>query len=189
MKALTTLTFFALAASFILSGCLTAERKVMTLHVNPDGTGSGSIVFYNVKSMQEDDVDRSYADYSRLIDTWLHGDAFEQANPALYNVHKRLFADGNKLNGEITFDFYHYSDIGLYRHNDVGPWMYYAHLNTSEIEQFDTANGQFGGDFMPVIFWPEGTTEFEIENSFETGERPEISLYPIFERIGVEPKN
>ncbi len=186
---LSAITFFALAASFLLAGCLTAERKVITLQVNPDGTGSGTIVFYNLKSMQEDESDRALTDYSRLIDTWLHGNEFERANPALYNVQKRLFANKEQLNGEISFDFYHYGDIGLYRHNDVGPWMYYAYLNTSEIEQFDTTNGQFGGDYMPIIFWPEKTTTFEIVNKFETEGRPEQSLFPLYDRIGVQKKN
>ena len=194
MKSLTTkptvaITFFAFAASLLLAGCLTAERKVITLQVNPDGTGSGTIVFYNLKSMQEDESDRAHIDYARLVDTWLHGDEFEQANPALYNVQKKLFASGKQLNGEVSFDFYHYADIGLYRHNDVGQWMYYANLNTSEIEQFDTTNGQFGGDYMPVIFWPEEATIFEITNKFETEGRPEQSLLPLYNRIGVQKKN
>ena len=186
MKALTTLTLFAFAASVLLTGCLTAERKVMTLRVNPDGTGSGTITFYNLKSMQEDATDRSLADYSRLVDTWLHGNEFEQANPTLHNIRKRLFDEGRKLHGEVSFDFYHYTDIGLYRHNDAGQWMYYAHLNTSEIEQYESSNGEFGGEIMPVVFWPEGTKEFTIENVFNTGDRPETSLYPLYNRIGVE---
>lgn len=184
--------FFSLCAalfcSVLLGGCLTAGRKVITLRVNADGTGSGTMVFQDIGSMREEEQDNSLTDYSRLVDGWLHGDAFEQANPALYNVKKRLFAEGSKLNGEISFQFYHYSDIGLFRYNDAGPWMYYTQVNASEIERFDTSNGEFGGAMMPVVFWPEKAKEFRIENAFESGDRPVASLYPLYNRLGVQKK-
>lgn len=175
-------------ASLFLGGCLTAGRKVITLRVNPDGTGSGTMVFHNISSMQEEEQDNSLADYSRLVDTWVNGNTFEQANPTLHDVKKRLFAEGNQLNGEITFEFYHYSDIGLYRYQNSGPWMYYTQMNASEIEKFDSTNGEFGGETMPVIFWPEKTKEFRVVNTFESGERPVTSLYSQYKRLGVQKK-
>lgn len=192
MKIPTIPAFFLYAsivcASLLLGGCLTAGRKTITLRVNPDGTGTGTMVFHNIGSMQEEERDNSLADYSRLVETWLHGDMFEQANPNLYNVKKRLFGEGNQLNGEINFNFYHYSDIGLYRYKETGPWMYYTLMNASEVERFDTTNGEFGGETMPVIFWPEKTKEFRIVNMFESGERPVTSLYSLYNRLGVEKK-
>lgn len=189
MKILTSLSLLSLCAALSLTGCLTAARKAVTLRVNPDGTGTGTMVYYDIASMQEEETDNSLTDYSRLVETWLHGSVFEQANPALVNVKKRLFAEGNRLNGEISFEFLHYSDIGLYRHRDTGPWMYYALMNQSEIEHFDSTNGEYGGQTMPVIFWPEGTKEFRIFNAFESGERPVVSLYPQYKRLGVEKRS
>ena len=145
------------------------------------------MVFLDIMSMQENESDRSLQDYSDLVDTWLNGDAFEQANPALYDVQKRLVADKNKLNAEITFSFSNYQDVGLYRHHNTGPWMYYAYLGSSNMEYFDTTNGEYAGGTMPVIFWPEETTDFRIANGFNHEDRPVHSLYPLYQRLGVEP--
>lgn len=189
IKSGSALALVLLLSAVAFGGCLTAARKTISLKVETNGSGTGKIVFYDIKSMQEDNTDRSLEDYSRLVDTWLHGTQFEAANPALLDVKKRLVADGNQLNGEISFRFLNYNDIGLYRHNDAGPWMYYAYLNTSEIEQFDSSNGDFAGETMPIIFWPPLTKEFEIMNVFESGDRPEVSLFPLYERIGDSPKH
>ncbi|MCB0713302.1 MAG: hypothetical protein KDD67_13310 [Ignavibacteriae bacterium] len=178
---------FVLLSLFLFSGCLTASRKIIKFDLNPDGSGKGSMIFLDIMSMQEDENDRSVQDYTALVNDWLNGTQFEEANPSLYDIQKRLAADKNRLNAEITFKFGNYADVGLYRHHDSGPWMYYAYLNTSKVEYFDTTNGEYAGGAMPVIFWPEKTTEFRIANSFNHEERPVHSLYSLYNDLGVTP--
>ena len=174
-----------LLCALFLGGCLTASRKVIRIELNADGSGKGSMVFLNVMSMQEADEDQSLNDYTTLVNRWLNGDEFEQANPNLNDVQKRIAGDGNRLNAEVTFSFAHYSDVGLYRYNNTGPWMYYSRLHTSNIEFFDTSNGQYGGTMMPVVFWPEETRDFRIATIFDHGKRPVYSLFSLYEQLGL----
>ena len=178
----------SLCALLLFSGCLTATRKIIKLHLNPDGSGTGSMIFNDIQSMQENDDDRSLQDYNDLVNEWLSGNAFENANPSLYDVKKRLGGDKNVLNGEITFSFSSYLDVGLYRYQNSGPWMYYAYQQTSDIESFEVSDGNFGGEGMPVIFWPEGTTEFKIANIFDHKDRPVHSLYSLYKKLGTTPQ-
>ena len=170
---------------FVLGGCLTAGRKVIKLHLDEEGKGTGSITFYNIMSIQENEEEQSHKDYTELVSTWIKGDAFERANPSLSNVNKRLFAEKGVLNGEVTFQFFHPLEVGLYRHNDVGPWMYFTKHGSSSWEQFDTCNGDYGGELMPVAFWKEGTTEFMIANRFDHADMTLVPLFPLYDKFGV----
>ncbi|MCE2502556.1 MAG: hypothetical protein J4G05_00610 [Chlorobi bacterium] len=179
---------FLLLGVLTFSGCLTASRKILKFNMKDDGSGTGSMTFVNIMSVQDGETDQSLEDYSELVNKWLYGTEFEDANPNLQNVQKRLFARANRLYGEITFSFDYYGDVGLYRHQDTGPWMYYARLNTSNIEFFDTANGHYAGGSMPVIFWPEETRDFRIANGFNHGNNSVHSLYSLYDQLGVDPK-
>lgn len=169
----------------VASGCLFAAKKIVTYEVRPDGSGTGKIIYTDIASLQEDDHDRSLEDYTALVNEWLYGSQIENRFTGILNPQKRLFVLGDALHGEVVFDFQHYSDVGLYRHNNQGPWMFYAARYSSNVEGFDTANGSFGGDVMPVVFWPEKTTSFRIVNGFNPNERPTVSLLPLYKRVGV----
>ena len=177
----------ALASASLLGGCLTAEKKEYVYTLKSDGSGTGRILFRNIGSADEQEAgtDNSTADYTQLINDYLKGTKFEDQHPSYTNVRKRLYEHGGQLHGEITFDFESYEQIGLYRHNGSGPWMYYAgSLEGISVEQIDTTNGSFAGARMPVVFWPEKTTEFRIVTSLETSSRPARSLLPLYKRIG-----
>ena len=176
---------FSLLLPILHSGCLIAAKKVLLLEVRPDGSGSGRVYYTDISSLQEDEHDRTLEDYSRLVDGWLNGSEFEETYRGTLNTKKRLFELGGALHGEALFEFEHYNDVGLYRHDEKGPWMYYAMRHTSNVEGFDTSNGSFGGDLMPVIFWPEETDTFRIVNSFDPGEAKVTSLLSLYRRIGV----
>jgi len=169
-----------------ISGCLTAERKEIVLKVKPDGSGSGTITFHNVMSAEEG-KDVSLNDYTELVNTYLKGTKFEDYYPQFLNFNKRLYEQDGKLNGEITFEFLHYEDAGLYRYENKGPWMYYIGLKSDVgVDQFDTSNGTLGTEHMPVVFWPDGTTEFRIISRFERGDMITHSLAAFYKRIGTK---
>jgi hypothetical protein len=175
-------TLFALSAS----GCLTAERKEIVFNVKPDGTGSGKITFYNIMSAEEG-KDVSLTDYTELVDKYLKGTKFEDYYPLFVNFKKRLYEESGKLNGEITFDFQNYEDAGLYRYQKKGPWMYYIGLKSDVgVDRYDNSNGTLGSDQMPVVFWPEGTTEFRIVSKYERSDLDLHGLTAFFNKIGTK---
>lgn len=187
-------THLALAALFVLSGvtlggCLMVEHKEYLFLVRPDGSGQGRITFEHISSVQESEAEQDQAikDYTQLLNEYVKGKKFENENPAYQNVRKRLYEKDGKLFGEVTFEFLTYEDVGLFRLNGGGQWMYHTGaLNGATIEQFDTSNGTYGGVRMPVVFWPESTTEFRIYTKVEEAEKGAArSLLPLFKRIGV----
>ena len=164
------LALIAVLASTAVSGCLMVANKEYLFRVRPDGSGQGRITFENISSVQENEAEQDQAikDYTQLLNEYLKGRKFEGENPAYQNVKKRLYEQDGKLYGEVTFDFLTYEDVGLFRLNGAGPWMYHTGaLNGASIEQLDTSNGTYGGAHMPVVFWNEATTEFRVYTKVE----------------------
>lgn len=188
MKTLTTLLAIlgVTLSSVLFGGCLIASKKVLFLEVNPDGSGKGRVIYTEISSLKEDDYDRTLEDYTSLTTDWLHGTEFSDRYRGTMNIERRLFELGGALHGEASFTFDHYNDVGLYRHEETGPWMYYALRHTSNVEGFDSTNGIYGGDLMPVIFWPEETRTFRIVNRFDPGEAEVRSLLPLYRKLGVQ---
>jgi hypothetical protein len=177
-----------LVASASLGGCLMVESKEYQFLVRPDGSGQAKIVFENIASVQEtDDQEQATKDYTQLLTDYIKGKRFEQDNPSYFNVKKRLYEQGGKLYGEVTFDFHSYEDVGLFRLDEKGPWMYHTGaLNAMAVEQFDNSNGVYGGEKMPVVFWQEGTAEFRVRTKMAEPEKGVTrSLLPLYKRIGV----
>ena len=171
--------FFApVLACLLLSGCLTSEFKEIRISLNPDGSGKGSILYIGISSEQGDDtVSLAKEDFESLIADYLEGKSFETANEKLTNVKKRLFVKDGKLMGEVTFEFSDISAIGLYKHKNEGPFMYYTladgYLTSG---QYAASNGSYGGEKMPVVFWPANASEFYIKMALSAPETPKSSL-------------
>ena len=165
-------------ACVVLSGCLTSEFKEIRITLNPDGSGKGSITYIDISSEQGDDtVSLAKEDFESLVADYLEGKSFETANDKLKNVKKRLFVADGKLMGEVTFEFSEISAIGLFRHQGEGPYMYYTLADgflTSG--QYAASNGSYGGDKMPIVFWPSNATEFYLKMALSSPETPKTSL-------------
>jgi hypothetical protein len=175
--------FAPVFACIVLSGCLTSEFKELRLTLNPDGSGKGSILYVGVSSEQGDDtVSLAKEDFESLIADYLEGKSFESANEKLKNIKKRLYVEKGKLMGEVTFEFDDISAIGLYKHQGTGPYMYYTLVDgflTSG--QYVASNGSYGGDKMPIVFWPTNTTEFFVKMALSSPETPKSSLASVYE--------
>ena len=156
------LAFCSIAALVItMIGCLSAERKEYTWNIEPDGSGSGKIVWRNLFSSGNEDEDGSADDFVSLVNDYYEGTYVEDDYPGWRNVEKRLFMEKGQLCGEITFEFKRLSDIGFYQYNGEGPFMFL----TSTDETFIDSNGDFAGEDFPVMFWPEKTSEFKLVTS------------------------
>lgn len=170
--------FAPVFACLVLSGCLTSEFKELRISLNPDGSGKGSIMYSGISSEQGDDTaSLAQEDFESLVADYLEGRSFETANEHLKNVKKRLFVAGGKLMGEITFEFSDIAAIGLYKHKGEGLFMYYTLADgflTSG--QYVASNGSYGGDKMPVIFWPSNASEFYVKMALSSPETPKTSL-------------
>lgn len=168
----------------LFGGCLTASHKEMRLTLNPDGkSGSGMILFSHIHSeATEDTTDATKKDFNSLISEYYQGKKFEMATKGIKNIKKRLYLDGKDLMGEITFDFADIADLGFFRYNGRGPFLYYVLADgyfTSG--QFEVSNGSYGGEKMPIVFWDENTKDFYVKVGLSSPQSPERSIIPLYQ--------
>jgi hypothetical protein len=173
-----------------LSGCLTAEHKEVHLRLNPDGkTGSGSIVFSNIVSSPGDTIDVSQDDFNSLIAEYYQGRKLEMENKGMKNVRKKLFKQDGKLMGELDFDFDNLESLGVYRYKDSGPYMFYTvgdGFFTSG--QYESSNGSYMGDKMPIIFWDPTAKELYYKMQLTTPQEVHKPLVALYDQWQAEQK-
>ena len=162
------------ALCFILSSCLNTEFKQYFFKINADGSGTGTIQFINIVSEEDEEQNVSITDFDTLINNYINGTTFEEANPNFNVISKELFEENGVLNGQVEFTFKDFQDIGFYhyQHSEHAPIMFYLGA-LSEI--FLETDGEYiGGDEeseIPMIVWAPGTTEF----TFKTAVKDEMS--------------
>ncbi|RLC56388.1 MAG: hypothetical protein DRH89_05765 [Candidatus Cloacimonadota bacterium] len=162
------------ALCFILSSCLNTEFKQYSFKINADGSGTGTIKFINIVSEEDEEQNVSTTDFDTLINNYINGTTFEEANPNFNVISKELFVENGVLNGQVEFTFKDFQDIGFYHYqrSEHAPIMFYLGA-LSEI--FLETDGEYiGGDEeseIPMIVWTPGTTEF----TFKTAVKDEMS--------------
>ncbi len=142
--------------SFLITSCLTVEKKEYTFKFKDNSSGTLTIKFINLLSMKDDTTDVSDLDYEELTNSYINGDQMESDYENAVVRSKRLFEEDGVLCGEVIIDFENLSSVGLYQYEAKGPYM----LNIGsflEGESFLSSNGEYGGDIMPVVFWPKST--------------------------------
>lgn len=152
----------ALLCALGAAGCLTVESKEYRITLRPDLTGEATITFVNILSESEDTSDVSADDFTQLIQFYYEGAQFEEDNPGFRNVRKRLYERDGKLMGEVAFSFDSIAAVRLFRYDADSPFMYFAGSPLSAEELVET-NGTRGPDWLPVVFWPRGTTTFFVK--------------------------
>jgi len=140
-----------------ISGCLTCERKEYVFQLTGENSGKLTIKYVNIFSSLIDSTSELTADYEELTEMWLKGEKLENDFPQATRFKKRLFEENGTLCGEVTMEFDDLSKVRLYRYKDKGPFMFSISGVNDDGEAFLQSNGDFGGDEMPVIFWPEDT--------------------------------
>ena len=99
-------------------GCLNVQHKTYTFKLNPDGTGTGSIFFYNIHSSDEEERDVSFKDFGTLVTDYIEGTTFDDENPDWAITKKDLFEQDGVLCGKVEFSFANMGSAKLYRTAD-----------------------------------------------------------------------
>jgi len=163
---------------FSLSGCLTCERKEYKFELKGKNAGRLTINYINIMSKKDKEEMTAYeeanADFTELMDKYINGDEVEKDYPEAKLVKKELYEENGQLCGRVILEFSDLSQIKLYRHEGKGPYMFYTSLLSSET--FKESNGTKGPDYMPVIFWPEGSKNLNYSTSVEGPSEKTTSL-------------
>ncbi len=168
----------------LFNGCLTASHKEMRLSLNADGkSGTGTILFTHIHSeVNEDTTNVTTKDFNALISEYYQGKKFETATKGIKNIKKRLYLDGKDLMGEVTFEFDNVADLGFFRFNGRGPFLYYV-LSDGYFTSGDyvLSNGSYGGEKMPIVFWDENARDFYVKVALSSPQSPERSIVPLYQ--------
>jgi len=160
-------------AIFLLTGCLQAERKSYKITMTGRQSGTCIITFHNIVSTKDNSRDISFKDFAELITDYLEGDKVESDFAGCRNVKKRLFEEDGRLNGEFSFEFDSLSSVKMFRYDEKSPVMLYFGSNQ---ETFIESNGTYGGELMPVAFWPSSTKSLTLATNISDIGPDAISL-------------
>jgi hypothetical protein len=172
-----------IAGLSILTGCLGVEKKEYSIKLKDSQSGTATIRYINIFSNDDNEKDVSFKDFGEIVSDYYEGNKIEQDYPGIRDVKKRLFIENNTLCGEITFAFDSLSHVKIFRYED-GPYMYYVNAGSSPSEKFDSSNGQYGGEKMPVIFWSKNSKELKFKTILTedvTGKRSFVKLYRMWQ--------
>lgn len=138
-----------------ISGCLTCEQKEYVFQFTGNNSGKLTIKYINIFSSMIDSTGELSSDYDELMDLWFNGEKIERDFPQARKFKKRLFKENGTLCGEVSMEFDDLSKVNLYRYLGKGPIMFSMSAVNDDSEVFSQTDGEFGGEKMPVIFWPE----------------------------------
>lgn len=165
----------------IISSCLTIEKKIYTFEMKDNDAGTLTIKYYNLMSMMDDTVDVSNADFKELLSTYIDGNTIEQDYEDAMIRSKRLFEEDGVLCGEVVIDFNNLRSVGLYQYDNKSPYMF--NLGSFlESESFLSSNGDFGGEIMPVVFWPRSLKTLTVTTYLNSPDDSTISLLDEYNR-------
>jgi len=159
-----------------MAGCLTCERKEYVFQLTNENAGKLTIKYVNIFSSLIDSTGELSTDYDELINIWLIGEKIERDFPKAKKFKKRLFKENGILCGEVTMEFDDLASVNLFRHNRKGPYMFSMAAVTDDNEVFLQSNGDFLGDKMPVIFWPDDTRTLRFATKIATPDSTTVSM-------------
>ncbi len=140
--------------ALIFTGCLTVEKKEYTFQLKDNNSGTLTIKFVNIMSMKDDALDVSQGDFEELVKNYVEGNEIETDYETALVRSKRLFEENGVLCGEVVIDFENLASVGLYQYDSKSPLMFNVG-SFLDSETYLTSNGEFGGEVMPVVFWPK----------------------------------
>lgn len=161
--------------AFLLSSCLTVEKKEYNWELTGDNSGKLTITYINILSDMDDTLDVTEADFEEVLNSYLLGTYIDDRYPMASNIEKRLFVKDNQLCGEVTMEFDDLEAVQLYQHDKKGPFMFCV-STAEDSESFGESNGDFGGDYMPVVFWPKNTKQLELTTLIQDVDESTLSL-------------
>ena len=153
MKIIKHSALFIILALFV-SSCLTVEKKQYKFEMKDSHSGTLTITYINIMSMKNDTADVSSKDFDELLSSYINGTEIENNYQSAIVRSKRLYEHNGQLYGEVVIDFTNLKSVGLYQYDNKCPYMYSIGTGV-ESETFLGTSGEFGGDYMPVVFWPK----------------------------------
>lgn len=159
-----------------ISGCLTCEKKEYVFQLTGVNSGKLTIKYINIFSSLIDSTAELTSDYKELTDLWYKGEKVEMDFPQVKKFRKRLYEENGTLCGEITLEFDDLSKVGLYRFMNKGPFMFSMSGVNDDSESFAQTNGDFGGDNMPVIFWPDDLQTLRFSTKITVPDSTTVSM-------------
>lgn len=138
-------------AMFLVS-CLTVEKKQYTFEFTGKNSGKLTIKYINIMSNVDSAGYTEIQDFDELLTSYVNGTKIEEAYPEGANITKRLFVENGVLCGEVVLEFPSLSAARLYQFDKKSPFMFNA--SSIDSETYVESNGTYGGDFMPVVMFP-----------------------------------
>ena len=173
--------FVLILVPLSIAGCLTCEKKEYVFQLTGVNSGKLTIKYINIFSSLIDTPGELTADYDELADLWYNGEKVEMDFPNAKKFKKRLFEENGMLCGEVILEFDDLSKINFYRYQGKGPYMFSLSGVNDDSESFLQSNGEFGGDKMPVIFWPEDTRTLRFSTKIATPDSTCVSMLGMWE--------
>ncbi len=174
MKNLSTILFLIILF-FSLSSCLTVEKKVYTFELKDGNSGTLTIKYINILSMMDDTADVSATDFDELTNNYIDGNQLNEDFPDATIQSKKLYEEDGVLCGEVVIFFKNLRSIGLFRYDNKSPYMFNIG-SFLESETFLNSNGEYGGDVMPVVFWPKSLKTLNLTTYVTTPDETTMSL-------------
>jgi len=170
-----------LLTGLLLTGCLATEYKEYRFKLNVDGTGEGSVIFYNLISVEDDEQDVSFKDFGELVSDYIEGTRFEDDNPGYVVTSKEIYEENGLLVGKVEFTFEDIRIVGFYKAKDCdcSPLLYYL---GDFGETYSQSNGNYLGaeDDFPMIEWEPGTKEIYLKTIVQEDLESTHSLLPLY---------
>lgn len=177
MKRSFTLISILIACLLLISGCLSVEKKTYTFKFTGENSGLLTIKYYNIVSTMDDGEDVSEDDFQELLSDYIEGNKIADEYPGATFIDKRFYEEDGVLCAEVVFEFLDLEGARLFQYNEDGPYMYCLNCYL-ETESFETSNGSYGGEVMPVVFWEESLDELSLSTVVTSPDEATISLLP-----------
>jgi len=175
IRKITSFSLFLLLA-LLISSCLTCERKEYVFQLTGPNSGKLTIRYINIFSNSLDSVGELKTDYEELSGMWLKGEKIERDFPKAEHVKKRLFELNGELCGEVTMEFNDLRDVRLFQYYHKGPYMFSLSAVPDDGETFLQTNGDYGGEHMPVIFWPDDSRTLRFTTTIAKPDSTTVSM-------------
>ncbi|MBL6963666.1 MAG: hypothetical protein ISR55_07575 [Bacteroidetes bacterium] len=157
----------------VLSGCLTCEKKEYVFELKKDGSGKLTIIYHNIMSAMEEDLDMSEKDYTELTSEYMEGNKLQEDYPNCKIKRYKLYEQDGLLNGKVSIYFEKIEDVKLYQHQGRGHYM----LSLCDYsESYVSSNGEYGDEIMPVVFWDKGLNELKLTTFIDEPGEQNMSL-------------
>lgn len=171
---------------FFCVSCLTVEKKEYTFEFTGKNSGKLTIRYINIMSTMNDTIDESSNDFNDLLTRFVNGDEIERGYPLATNVKKRLYEQDGKLCGEIIMEFPNLDAVHLFQYDKKSPLMCFLGTSSFNSETFESTNGTYGGEFMPVVFWPNKEKLLLVNTKMTEPSASTISLLPLYNQYNAK---